>query len=374
MKVVFLTNILAPYRLPYFEALDKLVDELTIVSMAEKHEDREWLIDDYDFSCLTLKGIHFRPPGHDVSLHLNYGTISRLKQLNPDVVVSGGFGPANIAGYIYCKLFRKKYVGWGELSFFDGADRSPVKRLIRRVLSKGSQATLASSSRSLEAFEYYGAPKNKSLVTVMPFDFRGFCERAAFFRGSGVTKVVHEHKPVLIAISRLVPEKGIHLLLEMFARVKRAYPHAELKIAGDGSDRQRLESMVHEMGLEDVKFLGFLQESELIKTMVESDVFVFPTLQDPFGAVLVEAMACRLPVVTSIHAYATRDLVEDGVSGFVIDPEDIENSSNKIIRCLAMTEIQRNEMTELGFESAKQADAIQAAHDTAHFLKKVVNG
>lgn len=374
MKLVILTNTLTPYRIPYFSALSKRLESLTVVLMAEKHEDRSWRLDAHDFSCVILPGFHFRPSGHHVSLHLNYKTIATLRRLDPDVVLSGGFGPANIAGFVYCKLFSKKYVGWGELSFFDGALNSFPKRMIRQVLSHFSDGTVASSAKSLDVFNFYGAPKNKSVVTIMPIDVGRFIRLSDEYRVHLAESTVSGPRPpVLIAISRLVPEKGLHLLIDMYAKILSDYPNAQLWIAGDGPEKGNLERQVADKNLSGVRFLGFLQEKELIQKMIEADVFVFPTLMDTFGAVIVEAMACNVPVLASKHAYATHDLIIDGVSGAIIDPENIEASANRICEILALDTEQKKQMLEQARCMSEQAGIDLNAEKTMSFLKRITN-
>lgn len=71
------------------------------------------------------------------------------------------------------------------------------------------------------------------------------------------------------------------------------------------------------------------------------DVLVFPTLADTFGAVIAESMVAEPAVVSSIHAAATEDLIEDGKTGFAIDPLDISGSVRTILNVLALPEADR---------------------------------
>src|SRR4029078_12686329 len=70
------------------------------------------------------------------------------------------------------------------------------------------------------------------------------------------------------------------------------------------------------------EFRGFVDQPGLPSVYAEADVFAFPTLDDPFGIVVLEAAASGLPIVASPFAGATLDLVEDGRSGFVVSPDD----------------------------------------------------
>src|SRR5437773_1576549 len=111
MRLVVVTNILAPYRIPLFEALRSRVDDFTVLLMARQEENRQWQFDQYSFKADFLPGFHILPSGAEVSVHINYGVIRRLIRLKPDVVLSGGFSLTNFAAFFYCKLFGASYVG-----------------------------------------------------------------------------------------------------------------------------------------------------------------------------------------------------------------------------------------------------------------------
>jgi glycosyltransferase involved in cell wall biosynthesis len=79
-------------------------------------------------------------------------------------------------------------------------------------------------------------------------------------------------------------------------------------------------------------FTGFLSQDELVDAYDRSDIFVFPTLGDTLGMVLVEACAAGLPCVASELAGATRDLVSDGESGLIVDPQSTESLAGAIAK------------------------------------------
>lgn len=157
MKLAVVTNILTPYRVPLFAALAEGVDDLTVLLMAKQEENRQWQIGPVPFRTEILPGWHVRPKGAEVAVHFNYGVIRRLRQLDADVVLSGGFAPAHLAAFAYCKVFKKRYVQWGEFTLRDGAQSSAVRRFLRRTVIRGADACIASSGEAREAFLHYGA-------------------------------------------------------------------------------------------------------------------------------------------------------------------------------------------------------------------------
>jgi glycosyltransferase involved in cell wall biosynthesis len=240
MKLTIVTNILAPYRIPLFEAIQQRVDELTVVLMAQGHEDRQWGLDSHHFKSIVLPGFHFRLPGRQASVHWNYHVIRTLRRLNPDVVISGGFAPANIAAFIYCRLFRRRYIGWGEFTLRDGAQHSIVKRLIRRCLTSRSDASIASSTVAREAFIHYGARPEQVLVSLMPIDVDKFNRLTRTFRCSpdhANLRNAYTH-PILLSIGRLIGIKGYYELFDIYERILTRHCDAALIMVGDGVDRE----------------------------------------------------------------------------------------------------------------------------------------
>ncbi|WP_342679581.1 glycosyltransferase family 4 protein [Methanofollis sp. UBA420] len=124
----------------------------------------------------------------------------------------------------------------------------------------------------------------------------------------------------VIFVGRLIREKHADLLVDALAMVREEVPDLRAVIVGDGPERAGVERRVHDLGLAgSVFFTGFLPDYvSVIAAMKASKVFVLPSTREGFGIAALEAMACGLPVVTADHpGNAVRDLVEEGVNGFV---------------------------------------------------------
>lgn len=112
-------------------------------------------------------------------------------------------------------------------------------------------------------------------------------------------------------------------LLEAFAsaNVSKSY----LVYAGDGPERSNLERRAADLGLTDrVRFLGFLNQSQLPAAYRAADLFVLPSLFEPFGLVVNEAMLCGLPVAVSDRVGAKFDLVRPDENGYVFPAGDVD--------------------------------------------------
>lgn len=103
----------------------------------------------------------------------------------------------------------------------------------------------------------------------------------------------------VLSAGKLLEIKGFDLAVAAFARFAPRAPHARLLVAGDGPQRRELESLARRLGVaSQVRFLGWRPHGEVVRRMATSDVFLFPSLRDGGGGVVVEAMAVGTPVVT----------------------------------------------------------------------------
>ncbi|MGQ9873361.1 glycosyltransferase family 4 protein [Leptodesmis sp.] len=124
----------------------------------------------------------------------------------------------------------------------------------------------------------------------------------------------HPDNPLLLYVGRLSAEKEI----DRIKPVMEAIPGARLALVGDGPYRQALEK--HFEGTP-THFVGYLQGLELGAAFASADAFIFPSRTETLGLVLLEAMAAGCPVVAA-RSGGIPDIVEDGVNGFLFDPND----------------------------------------------------
>ena len=127
---------------------------------------------------------------------------------------------------------------------------------------------------------------------------------------------VGEHQPVALYVGRLASEKNLVLLEESFRRLLDARPDMALVIVGDGPARQRLEHT-----LPNAHFTGFVPHESLALYYASADLFLFPSLSETWGNVVLEAMASGLAVVAFKHA-AAAELIDHECNGLAIDPGD----------------------------------------------------
>jgi glycosyltransferase involved in cell wall biosynthesis len=131
----------------------------------------------------------------------------------------------------------------------------------------------------------------------------------------------------------LTPLKGIHHLVNAFARIAMEFPHAQLIIIGKEESRpyaQTLRKQVLEFELRDrVCFLDVMPQTALAKYLAKSAVLVLPSLSEGLGRVIIEAMATGTPVIGS-RVGGIPELIENEVNGFLVPCGDEQALAEKL--------------------------------------------
>lgn len=137
-----------------------------------------------------------------------------------------------------------------------------------------------------------------------------------------------EHKCVISA-GRLDRLKNFHSLIKAFRLVCDKHKDWVLKIYGEGLELQNLQRQIVEQGLQDNVFLMGLAK-DMMSAMTQSSIFGFTSLSEGFGLVLIEAMECGVPVVSYQCHNGPKDIITDGVDGFLVPVGDEQMLAEKI--------------------------------------------
>ncbi len=160
---------------------------------------------------------------------------------------------------------------------------------------------------------------------------------------------IGEKTVVLLCVGRLPPEKNVGRVLLEVQKLRR--DNVRLLIVGDGPERRVLEDMSRTLRLkEKVSFLGMRSDVERFYSI--ADVFISPSKYEPFGQVILEAMAAGLPCMAFKKALpeyevASEEIIEDEVTGFCVDPYDKEEFKEKLLYLIDHLHI-RKQMGEAG--------------------------
>jgi len=140
---------------------------------------------------------------------------------------------------------------------------------------------------------------------------------------TGASSEIELKAPAVISAGRMTPEKGFDLLLHAFARCSTAHPDWTLVILGNGPQRESLVTLADRLGIsERVVFPGLV--SGTLALFSRAQLFVLPSRAEGFPNALLEAMACGVASVSFDCPSGPADMIEDGVNGLLVPPENIE--------------------------------------------------
>ena len=147
-------------------------------------------------------------------------------------------------------------------------------------------------------------------------------------------------RPLLLYIGQLTHRKGADLLVEAMPEIARIYPQAALVlVTHNPAGREALEARAAALGLADrLHILGPVSEEEKIALLRACDVYILPTRYEGFGLPLLEAMACRAPVVTT-DIPVVREIVHDGENSLLVPRGDSQALARAVLRLLEDAEL-----------------------------------
>lgn len=243
-----------------------------------------------------------------------HALVRHLRCCKPDVIHIIGAGPQSVYIGALAPLLRTRLVftAQGELTFdaHNVFERSATMRAgLRRVL-RHADAVTACSAYVLESLATLGAIRTDAIVIpngVNPADFASMKKQPS-------------ERPYVLAVGRLVEQKGFDVLIEAIA--SPAAPDLDLVIAGEGPARRKLTARAYELGIsERIRFVGAVDRYAVADLLARADVFAFPSRGEPFGIALLEAMAASVPSVAT-RAGGVTEFAEDGANVLLVEPDN----------------------------------------------------
>ena len=143
-----------------------------------------------------------------------------------------------------------------------------------------------------------------------------------------------KNKKIILFAGRLHEQKGLDLLLDAYSLLRKHSRNEFLSVlAGEGVERKHLEKKAIEENLKDVIFLGNIPHALLPELMNCADVFVLPSIWEGMPYVVLEALACGVPVVATAVGQISH-IIKDGINGFIINNRDALELKEKIIQAV----------------------------------------
>lgn len=236
---------------------------------------------------------------------------------------------------------------------------SPVKRVIEKVTWKDMRFCF-SKTAVVTTPTQIGADAMRDLGhfdrPVMPVSNGIEISDYELAEGADAGKVPGELR--IAFVGRLAEEKNVDVLIEALSLLPNTLEHVVLDIAGGGELREALEQKAHDCGVSDrVIFRGFVPDEHLPEVYQMADVFCQPGTAELQSLVSLEAMSASTPVVLA-NALALPHLVEDGVNGYLFEPNNAQDLAKKLEAVLSLPAAEREQMGResrriVGFHSAE---------------------
>lgn len=331
-RIAFVTDIITPYMAVVFEALARISDLTVIFCSDTGTRAMPWRFEGgFAFRHRVIDGFAIRRDNPDATdFYLSPRILAAIARTAPDAVVCAGYSIPTVYAALWCAARRRPLVIHSDGTSASEAGYGRLQDIARRALLPRAGAVVANSGPAAERFRELGVPDERIFMAPHSTRLEPMWEAAAqrSYTAGGPLRVLYA--------GRLIPRKGVDRLIRAAARARERGTEVDLDIAGSGPSEEELRGLAGELGIGDhVRFGGFAQPAQLPERYAAASAFAFPSIDDPFGFVLLEAMAAGLPVVASPYAGATADLVEDGVNGLVADPDDIEAWASALERLAA---------------------------------------
>lgn len=340
MRVVFLTNIVSPYRLPVFQRLAKTPGwDFHVLINATSEFDRSWDVQTEGVQIhqsntwsikRTVRSTDPVPFDQTITLHLPRSLWSDLGKLKPDVVISHELGPRTMLAAAYCRLHNIPLVIWAYQSKVSASQSNQLKDKVRRALLKQASVAVGMGTQAREVLRSLGVEDNRIINAPNSADYDTFAQRLASFdthrQAEDIREKFGDGRKLACVFGRLVPLKGTGKMLDHWRSLPESVRQQwRLVFVGEGP----LEKLITEQNDPGIVHAGAVAPDQIAAWYRAADLHLFPTLGDVWGLVVNEAMQCGVPTLCSQYAGCCDDLIRDGMDGFVYDPTN-DNAAQKL--------------------------------------------
>jgi glycosyltransferase involved in cell wall biosynthesis len=327
-KLAIVTEIIAPYRVPVFNALAKRSEiDLHVIFLAENDPGvRRWHVykEEIEFSYQVLPSRRWRLGMHH--LLLNRGLRSALNQAEPDVLLCGGYNYlASWEAAYWANTHKVPLLLWSESTAADTRKQyATVERMKSHFLSM-CNGFVVPGIASANYLKTLGIPGQLIFTAPNAVDIERFSRLAdeSHWKRSNLAGESSLPSRYFLYVGRLIKAKGVFDLLDAYAQIDETIrAKVDLVFVGDGKDASELMERASRIKSGNICFPGFVQRDGLAQFYTHGNALILPTHSDTWGLVVNEAMSCGLPIIATDVAGCVPDLVRNDWNGFVVPPRD----------------------------------------------------
>jgi len=341
MRLVLLTELIAPYRIPVFNALAAHPEiNLHVIFLAETDPGlRQWPVykSEIQFSYEVLPSWRTRVGKYNVLL--NKGVNAALKRARPDALVCGGYNyAASWKALRWSKRSGVPLLLWMESTAHDLRSCNSLLESVKARFVRECDGIIVPGRSSYDYALSFGISSNRIFTAPNAVDVNLFRRKTEFARQNRAELSRRLGLPAqyFLFVGRLVREKGVFDLFDAYASLPpNSCCQVGLVFVGEGAAKPELSRRAASIPGASVQFPGFIQRDDLPAYYALADTFVFPTHTDPWGLVVNEAMSSGLPVICSSSAGCCADLVRDGRNGRVVAPRDVSQLHGALVESIS---------------------------------------
>lgn len=300
------------------------------------------------------------------------GIIGQLINFKPDIIFAQAYSLWTLLA-----LILKPWGKWRFIIIYDGSSPnsdfrdSKLRSWLRRLMSRYADAFIANSYGARDyLIEAVGAkPESVFTRTYLVPDAKTLQQSLENNQSANLV----EKRPIFLYVGRITPRKGLDVLLKACAILQsQGYEDYTLLVIGRGEQQTELEAFTKDHNLEpQVKWIGWVEYGNLGTYFQQADVFVFPTFEDIWGMVALEAMVFGKAVMCSKWAGAA-EMVTDGINGYIFDPYKPQELASAMCRFIDEPELinsMGNQSQQL-IEQKNPAVAAQSFVEVISFVLK----
>ncbi len=349
-KILLITNIPNPYRIPLFNKLNKQLEDngfkLKVIFGAKGYDRRRWEVNmsecSFNYEIIDSKKINYSNPEKSTSFTYK-GLYQVISEERPSVIITNAFSLATMKLWMRSFYRNTAYIIWSGAIQRKNRPNSFLRILQRKMLIKRAVGFIAYGKKAKEYLISLGADPYKIEIGINTVDTEFYKKETEKIRNY---ENKNDNKKHLLYIGHLTKGKRIDQLFEIIKVLSKKRKDFVLELVGDGDEMENLKTLSENLNISNfVKFEGFQQKKDIPRYLARADCLLFPSEYDVWGLVLVEAMAAGVLCISSIYAGATHDLIQDGITGFAMDFYETEKVAEKVDLIFKNTEL-ANEISQ----------------------------
>lgn len=329
-RLVIITEIISPYRIPLFNTLAQRGDvDLHVIFLAETDPGlRQWNVykEEIKFPYEVLRSWRKQIGGFNCLL--NGGVTSALESFRPHAILCGGYNYlASWQALWWARRHSAPFFLWSESNSQDLRSGHPLLEMLKTEFLRQCTGYVVPGRAAFQYLRSRGIREDRIFTAVNAVDNDRFASAAETVRRHSVKLRSDLGLPerFFLFTGRLVIEKGVFELLAAYAKLGNGLRRqVGLVFVGEGTAREALEREASSVAPGTIQFAGFAQREQLALYYALADALILPTYTDTWGLVVNEGMACGLPIILSRAAGCGADLVTEGENGRIIPPKDVE--------------------------------------------------